>query len=150
MVHRNVCVCDACRHAGKLKIKAFIHFDDTVVRGEKSDTELGGEGVILAHRLVKNSLEIDEYILMTKAARKYCGAVDNFKEVIGRESYDESGNIDTFAFAPSTVETVVKPKGFSISAKLPGLVYLLKLDFYMLKRLLFGSPSVKQYRNLPS
>ncbi len=150
LVSRNVCICDACRHAEELKIKAFVHFDDTVVRGEKGNLELGGEGVILAHRLMKNSLDVDEYILMTKEAREYCGAVDGFKEIVGRESYDELGNIDTFAFVPSTGEAAIEPKSFSLGAKTLGVAYLVKLDLYMLKRLFSGSSSAGQYRNLPN
>jgi len=149
LVRRNACICDACRHSGELKIKAFVHFDDTVVRQDQGRTELGGEGVILAHRLMKNSLNAEEYILMTRAAKDYCGAVSGFREVTGRERYDELGSVETFAFVPPSAAESVKSDGFSLAAKMRGLGYLFKLDMYALKRSISGPSSAPKYRNLP-
>ena len=149
LVFCNACVCDACRQSGELKIKAIVHFCDTVVRKSNGVTEIGGEGVILAHRLMKNSLEFDEYILMTPAARENCGAVDGFREVKGRETYDELGSFDTIAYVPPTAEATEKKSGFSFLAKLRGLRYIVELNVYVFKRLILRRTAQGQFRNLP-
>jgi len=62
----NLCNCDACEQAGKLKIKFVAHLGDVAVQKVKRLTELAGMDVILVHRMLKNDVPVTEYLLMTE------------------------------------------------------------------------------------
>jgi class 3 adenylate cyclase len=149
LVYCNACTCEACLQAGDLKVKAIVHFDNTVVRDSHGGTEITGEGVILAHRLMKNSLAYDEYILMTPAAREHCGAVEDFREIKGQESYDELGSFKTISYIPPKAETTAKPSGFSLLTTLRGLRYVVALEVYMFKRIILRHSARGKFYNLP-
>ncbi len=60
------CPCDPCQQSKNLKLKIVVHygtFHETIIR---NFSELSGKNVILVHRLLKNSLNLSEYWLMTK------------------------------------------------------------------------------------
>ncbi|MBI4081813.1 MAG: DUF2652 domain-containing protein [Candidatus Lambdaproteobacteria bacterium] len=61
------CGCAACRGLVQLKLKAFLHHGAVAVKRVKQFQELAGEDVILAHRLMKNTVPSHEYVLMTEA-----------------------------------------------------------------------------------
>jgi hypothetical protein len=49
----------------RLKLKAVLHHCDAVVTDFHGFTRVAGPGIILAHRLLKNSIEADEYVIIT-------------------------------------------------------------------------------------
>jgi hypothetical protein len=53
----DICVCDACQKVDQLKLKAIVHHGEVAVKKIRGFEELGGEDVILAHRLLKNSIK---------------------------------------------------------------------------------------------
>lgn len=60
------CPCDPCQQSKNLKLKIVAHhgtFHKTTIR---SFAELSGKDIILVHRLLKNSINLSEYWLMTK------------------------------------------------------------------------------------
>ena len=61
-----LCPCDGCQQAGMLKLKLVGHVGDVAVQKVKQMTELAGVDVILVHRLLKNSVPVPEYLLMTR------------------------------------------------------------------------------------
>ena len=62
-----MCTCDGCTQAGELKLKFVAHVGEVAFQKVKRYTELAGVDVILVHRLLKNSVPIPEYVLMTDA-----------------------------------------------------------------------------------
>jgi hypothetical protein len=67
MVAHNLCVCDACRRIGSLHVKFVAHLGE-VVRQRIRDTEkLVGVDVIAVHRMLKNSVPVAEYVLMSES-----------------------------------------------------------------------------------
>jgi hypothetical protein len=81
-----MCLCDACCQVGELKVKFVAHLGD-VVRQKIGRTEkLAGLDVILAHRLLKNSVPIPEYLLLTRPVLERCDdAVRKSAEPIEQE-----------------------------------------------------------------
>lgn len=71
-----VCDCDACVEIGKLKLKAILHFGEVAFTKVKKMQKISGENVILAHRLLKNSIPSNEYILLTSSFVEKCEALD--------------------------------------------------------------------------
>ncbi len=61
----SVCECEACRGIDKLRLKVFLHRGEVLVKQVRQFEEIAGETVIVVHRLLKNSVPSDEYILMT-------------------------------------------------------------------------------------
>ncbi|HSH04478.1 MAG TPA: DUF2652 domain-containing protein [Anaerolineae bacterium] len=61
----NECPCDACHNIGQLKLKVVMHYGEVAIKRIRQFEELAGRDVILVHRLMKNSITVREYILMT-------------------------------------------------------------------------------------
>tara|TARA_B100001123_G_scaffold133716_1_gene155013 strand:+ start:1368 stop:2114 length:747 start_codon:yes stop_codon:yes gene_type:complete len=94
------CPCDACHQMGNLKLKSFIHFGDFMVKRVSRFEELAGENVILAHRLMKNSIKSSEYILLTENANKICGSAYLPAVESRTESYEDLGEVSVSVFYP--------------------------------------------------
>ncbi len=63
---RSICQCGACRSASGLSLKFIVHygsFDEVKIN---KFTNILGSDVILAHRLLKNNIPSNEYILFTE------------------------------------------------------------------------------------
>lgn len=67
---RSNCSCDACANVNALQLKAFLHVGEIAIKQVRQFEELAGEDVILAHRLLKNSVPAREYVLLTDDYRK--------------------------------------------------------------------------------
>jgi hypothetical protein len=65
-----LCSCDGCTQAGELKLKFVAHVGEVAFQKVKRFTELAGVDVILVHRLLKNSVPISEYVLMSDALHR--------------------------------------------------------------------------------
>jgi hypothetical protein len=61
-----LCTCDGCTQAGDLKLKFVAHLGEVAFQKVYRFTELAGVDVILVHRLLKNSVPISEYVLMSE------------------------------------------------------------------------------------
>jgi hypothetical protein len=60
--------------------------------------ELSGKDVILIHRLLKNSVSEDEYILMTDAAYSNIEFPEQIKVQEGMENYEHLGKVKTLTY----------------------------------------------------
>ena len=69
-----VCWCDGCKQTVKLTVKVVAHFGETVISTTRGMSTLAGVDVILVHRMLKNSVPLAEYVLMTDAVRERAGA----------------------------------------------------------------------------
>ena len=68
-----LCNCGACTEVVHLDIKAVVNFGSVVVRRVRQFEEISGTPVIIAHRLLKNSVPLQEYVLMTEAFEQILG-----------------------------------------------------------------------------
>jgi hypothetical protein len=72
-LHR-LCVFNPCiRNAQDLRLKVVIHAGEVALEHIHGFDKLFGMDVILAHRLLKNSVPSPEYVLMTDAAYNWLG-----------------------------------------------------------------------------
>ncbi len=62
--HR-ICHCGACSRAAGLRLKFIVHYGEVGKNQVKTHTKLFGRDVIVAHRLLKNDVSVDEYVLLT-------------------------------------------------------------------------------------
>jgi Protein of unknown function (DUF2652) len=60
-----VCECASCEQLDKLSLKFVVHQGEVAEQKVKRHVELAGVDVILVHRMLKNSVPVLEYVLMT-------------------------------------------------------------------------------------
>jgi hypothetical protein len=63
----NLCPCDGCAQADNLKLKFVAHMGEVVTQTIKRRRTLVGIDVIFVHRLLKNSVPLPEYVLLSEA-----------------------------------------------------------------------------------
>ncbi len=62
-----ICQCGACSTAHQLTLKFVCHFGETTIRNIGKHIKLFGPDVTLAHRLLKNNVLEEDYILITSS-----------------------------------------------------------------------------------
>lgn len=65
-VARNLCPCSGCREAANLTVKFVAHVGDVATQTIRNRIKLVGIDVILVHRLLKNTVPVREYLLMSE------------------------------------------------------------------------------------
>jgi hypothetical protein len=95
-----VCVCFACANMERLRLKTVVHAGTALFHKVGSFTELAGVDVIVVHRLLKNSVDADEYILATEPAFEELNLPGDIPWTQGNESYAELGTVSTRTFVP--------------------------------------------------
>ncbi|MGB0645535.1 MAG: DUF2652 domain-containing protein [Bradymonadia bacterium] len=94
------CLCDCCQQMTQLKVKIFAHYGDFLIKQVAQFTELAGHDVIIAHRLMKNSVNSDEYLLLTESLVHHDpNLTSRLKLEVGVERYGED-QIKTFIHFP--------------------------------------------------
>ena len=63
--HARICQCGACSTASNLKLKFVINYGEVGFNTIKDHVKLFGKEVIVAHRLLKNDVNHEEYALFT-------------------------------------------------------------------------------------
>ena len=61
------CLCDCCTQMHKLRVKAIAHHGPFLLKKVAGFREIAGQEVIRAHRLLKNEVQSNEYLLLTDA-----------------------------------------------------------------------------------
>jgi Protein of unknown function (DUF2652) len=90
------CHCAICRHADQLKLKVIVHLGRAVFHEIAGRPQVSGADVILAHRLLKNSLPNREYLLMTEPAYRELGQEMGVDFEEGAESCEGFGSVRTY------------------------------------------------------
>ena len=95
----SVCNCHACRAVGDLKLKVIAHSGEAIFTKIAGHSSLSGPDVITVHRLAKNSVPQDQYMLMTETAYEDLGAPEGVEITEGAEEID-TGTFRTYVFVP--------------------------------------------------
>src|SRR3954454_5034903 len=66
LVERNLCPCDSCAQTQKLKLKFVAHVGEVATQTIKRRRKLIGIDVIFVHRLLKNPVQVPEYVLLSE------------------------------------------------------------------------------------
>jgi hypothetical protein len=65
-VATNLCPCDGCAQADNLKLKFVAHVGEVATQTIKQRRKLVGIDVIFVHRLLKNPVQVPEYVLFSE------------------------------------------------------------------------------------
>lgn len=66
LVASNMCPCDGCAQAGELKLKFVAHVGEVATQTIRKRRKLVGIDVIFVHRLLKNPVQVPEYVLLSE------------------------------------------------------------------------------------
>ncbi len=94
------CSCSACAHIDQLKLKLIVHSGEALFHRVLNFEELAGVDVIIAHRLLKNSVPANQYLLITEPARHDIEFSYELPLTASREDYEDIGKVETFVFLP--------------------------------------------------
>jgi hypothetical protein len=90
--HQRICPCGACTNAVKLKLKIIAHFGEVGGYSIKQHRKLFGRDVIVLHRLLKNNLNKNQYVLFTESLMEGAEPLNEpptwYKPESGTEYYD--------------------------------------------------------------
>lgn len=125
----SVCRCGACQGSSDLSLKFVVHygyFDEIKIA---QFTKLSGPDMIIAHRLLKNSVPGNEYILLTDDyLRAGEGGSSQFDWVRSNDLYSIIGNVNyQYAGLSHLLDEVESPESREDLIKLFGLAR--SLDF---------------------
>jgi hypothetical protein len=65
LVELNLCPCESCTQTSQLKLKFVAHIGEVAVQKIKRRRKLVGIDVIFVHRLLKNPVQVSEYVLLS-------------------------------------------------------------------------------------
>ncbi len=74
LVERNLCPCESCTQTSELKLKFVAHVGEVAIQTIKRRRKLVGMDVIFVHRLLKNSVPVPEYVLLSEDLHRGGGA----------------------------------------------------------------------------
>jgi hypothetical protein len=94
--YARICQCGACAGAGGLALKMVAHFGSASTMQVKDHLKFIGKDIIIAHRLLKNSVSVPEYLLVTQPTLSGIENADGQRSSFasGSDVYDNLGTIE--------------------------------------------------------
>ena len=94
--YNRVCQCGACAGASGIALKMVAHSGSAGTMRVKDQLKFIGKDIIIAHRLLKNSVTVPEYLLVSEATLSRIGNADGELSSFakGSDAYDNLGTID--------------------------------------------------------
>jgi len=106
---KRICSCGSCRTTTNLELKFIVHYGELNFIKVKSFVKPYGREVIKIHRLLKNEVPVNEYILITNETHElYKEEIDNSWEA-SKENYD-LGNINYFYKNLEKIKNNINPE----------------------------------------
>jgi class 3 adenylate cyclase len=139
----SLCVCQACVNVGKLHLKAVLHCGQAIFTNISGFRKIAGEDVILAHRLLKNSVPEKEYVLETEAFHQMAGASTGIEPEARVERFEDLGEVRVRVSYPGDQRGPARGSRRSLLSKLRMSA---RNDIYYLKRLF--SRSERPFQNI--
>ena len=130
-----ICPCNACSSAPKLQLKIVAHCGDLQFLTVQNNRKPFGNEVIEVHRLMKNSVESDNYVLFSKKLTDNIGLSGNYQSKLydfkaGNDSYDgkqidylysviNNDNLKVKSFPTASKIVFNKPPTFTFEKEFP-------------------------------
>lgn len=132
LAESNICPCQACLGMNNLKLKVIAHYGNALKYQISGHTELSGVDVIIVHRLLKNNINVNKYVLLSQAAQEQLTIEKPWQKTIS--SYPEDiGDIKIYYLALEEAEIKVKLNRFNIFDMMRKVKYDLMKLFNLFK-----------------
>lgn len=139
------CQCAICRNSSELALKIIVHTGTAVFHKIGGFNKVSGPDVILAHRLLKNSIPDDEYLLLSEAAYRDIGSKLDGPFVETRETYDQFGEIKTWVRFNDDIKQAQR----ELMYQLPRTTLLLRTEGYVAKTMIDMFPALFRHLRKP-
>ena len=113
------CPCEACALAPELRLKQVAHAGEVTLTRIDRFVKLFGLDVILVHRMLKNSVPAEEYLLMTEPAFDAFGGFFDQDAERRSEELDGLGTVPTRVVYADQLRNVVEQAASSRSPSSP-------------------------------
>ncbi|WP_158838122.1 DUF2652 domain-containing protein [Polaribacter sp. L3A8] len=130
-----ICPCNACSTAPKLQLKIIAHCGELQFLTVQNNRKPFGKQVIEAHRLMKNSVDSDNYVLFSKELTDTIGLSGNYQSKLynfkkGNDRYDgnqldylfsviDNSHLKLKSFLTPSKVVFNKPPSFIIEKEFP-------------------------------
>jgi class 3 adenylate cyclase len=139
------CGCAICRNGEKLALKIIVHTGTAVFHKIGGVDKVSGPDVILAHRLLKNSVPDKEYLLMSESAYRSIGSHMEGEFLSGRENYEKLGKVNTYVRYNDDIKQYQR----ELLYRLPRLVLLARVGAYVVDTLAGMFPAMIRQSRAP-
>lgn len=106
----NVCPCQGCREAGNLSVKFVAHLGEVAMQRVKRVSKLAGLDVILVHRMLKNTVPLTEYILLSEPLLRLSDEKIRARTQSLPQEFEGLGRVQTYFVDIRDVATELPPK----------------------------------------
>jgi hypothetical protein len=120
LIRTNSCPCEACQGLARMRLKVLVHLGSVLTTGEGRDRELGGQGMVVIHRLLRNEIQESGYVLFTDPAFQSLGRPGGGRCEAVELSFPELGLIQAHLL------TVERTRETGAAGRLPRLWMLLR------------------------
>jgi len=139
------CSCEACQTIDRLRLKAILHSGHAVIKKVHQIEELGGEDPILIHRLLKNTIPVGEYILMTDAFYKLSGGLAGYTPESRTEACEGIGEVTVQVYYPPEPGPATPSPQSELDAREDA--FMKQVDKHLVSRVLGRAPR-RQFAHL--
>ena len=117
------CSCEACCNISQLRLKIIVHYGQAVIKQVRRLEELAGSDVILAHRLLKNTVPANEYLLLTERFYQWSGGLPGPEPQVFKDTYPDIGVVQGRVYYPDLpgLEIPETPRFTRLAGILAGL-----------------------------
>ena len=143
-----ICGCDGCAKVGELKLKFVAHLGEVAFQKVKRYKELAGIDVITVHRLLKNTVPIPEYVLMSEPI--YERASDHLRSFGKQATENLEGLGEVTTYYVDLEEMVHTTPAALEPSRLRRIAAWLKLAWRSVPYLLGWRKACDGFRNVPS
>ncbi len=110
LVAASPCSCGACHNMEHLRIKIVVHSGKAVMEKFGRFLKIAGVDTIIAHRLLKNTVPSDDYMLVTKVAFGDLHFSNPHCFTPHQEKYDDVGVIEALVCLTQGIDLAKKEK----------------------------------------
>ncbi len=90
------CACEGCRGTRKLQVKFVAHLGEVALQRVKHITKLAGLDVILVHRMLKNTVPVPEYMLLSEPLFELSDETLRTRTVPLAQEFEGLGPVQTY------------------------------------------------------
>ncbi len=144
------CSCDACDHVHDLQLKQVIHAGDVQVEKIGRFEKLFGLDVILIHRMLKNSVAANEYVMMTHPMYTTMKDFYGLPPELRKEVFEGVGEVETFTFYPHNIHADALPARQINASAMKKLLWRIGITANSFRDVFGFEPYKGTFQNLPT